>query len=212
MRFSRLVLNLRSCGQRLGSRFVRALAATTLAATLCSAACGEGEPLKVEGEAPADHAILKHVRGGAFFVAKDLKQQYDSLLARVRNLQAAVAADQISGADALAELHELEPKLEALRKEIDAKKVLVSPVKVRTQTEKSEFDLGPERLLVITADRVRVVGWDKPHVKCFLEKSVFGGSDTTDNEEFKAIRLVHRHALAPDLVGKTNADYAADED
>jgi hypothetical protein len=179
---------------------------------LCNPARGEGEPLKVEGEAPPEHALLKHVRGGAFFVAKDLKQRYDALLARVRSLQAAVAADQISGADALAELHELEPKLDALRKEIEAKKVLVSPVNVHTQREESAFDLGAERLLVITADRVRVVGWDKPQVKCLLEKSVLDAGDKPDNDEFKAIRVVHRHGPAPNLVGKTDAEYAANEE
>jgi hypothetical protein len=179
---------------------------------LCGAARGETEPLKAEGEAPADHVVLKHVRGGAFFVARDLKQQYDGLLARVRSLQAAVADDQISGAEALGQLHELEPKLDALRKEIEAKKVLVSPVAVHTQKEESTFDLGPEQLLVITSDRLRVVGWDKPQVKCVLEKSVFSVDGKADDDEFKAIRVVHRHQVAADLVGKTDAEYDADEE
>lgn len=194
-----------------GLQFAPLLAAAALAAALCGAARGEGEPLKAEGEAPADHVVLKSVPGGALFVAKDLKQQFDGLLARVRSLQAAVAGDQISGAEALAELRELEPKLDALRKEIEAKKVLVSPVEVQTQTEESTFDLGPEQLLVITADRVRVVGWDKPQVKCVLEKSVFSVDGKAVDEELKAIRVVHHRRVAADLVGKTDAESDAEE-
>jgi hypothetical protein len=168
--------------------------------------------MKVEGEAPPDHALLKHVRGGAFFVAKDLKERYDALVARVRALESAVAADQIKGAEALRELRELEPQLNELRKEIEAKKVLVSPVKVQTQTEEFAFDFGPERLLIITADQVRVVGWDKPQVKCMLKKSILATGDQPEDEEFKALRVVHRHGAAPELVGKTDAENTAKEE
>src|SRR5689334_3921709 len=38
----------------------------------------------VHGQAPPDQAVLGYVRGGAFFVAKDLKHKYDELLARPR--------------------------------------------------------------------------------------------------------------------------------
>ncbi len=170
-----------------GLQLAQLLGAVVLAAICSVASRADDEPTKVEGEAPPDHAVLKHVRGGAFFVAKDLKERYDALLARVRGLEAAVAADQIKGADALHELRELEPKLNELRKEIEAKKVLVSPVQVQTQTEEVAFDLGPERLLVITADRVRVVGWDKPQVKCLLKKSILATGDQPENEEFNAL-------------------------
>lgn len=212
MHFSRLNRRENLQGARTCSRFAPLLSIIVLSAMLCGAARGEGERLKAEGEAPADHVVLKHVRGGAFFVAKDLKQQYDALLARVRGLQAAVDGDRISGAEALGQLRELEPKLDALRKEIDAKKVLVSPVAVHTQTEESTFELGTERLLLITADRLRVVGWDKPQVKCLLEKSVFSVDGKANDDEFKAMRVVHRRQVASDLVGKTSAEYDAEEE
>ena len=211
MHFSRLNGQGNSKGAPTYSRFVPLLAPVVLSAMLCGAARSEAEPLKAEGEAPADHVVLKHVRGGAFFVAKDLKQQYDALLGRVRGLQAAIAGDQISGAEANAQLRELEPKLDALRKEIEAKKVLVSPVAVQTQTEESTFDLGSERLLVITADRVRVVGWDKPQVKFVLEKSVVSVDGKAVDDEFKAIRVVHDCRVAADLVGKTDAESDVEE-
>lgn len=201
-----------SLGRGNRSRFGHAVAAVALAATLGSIAHAADEPLRAEGDAPPEHDVLAHVRGGAFFVAKDLKQQYDALLAQVRSLQADVAAERISGADALDELTQLEQKLDALRKEIDSKKVLVSPINVQTQSDEFSFDLGPERLLVITADRVRVVGWDKPQVKCSLKKSVLGVGDKPDADEFKALRVVHRHGLAPNLVGKTAAENAAEEE
>jgi len=201
-----------SRGRRPWSRFLRTVGAIALVIIVGGMEGAADEPLRVDGKAPPDHALLKHVRNGAFFVAKELKERYDELLTRVRGLQAAVAADQIGGAEALAQLRELEPRLDALRTEIEASKVLVAPVKVQTQTEEIAFNLGPERRLVVTADRVRVVGWDEPQVKCVLEKIVLGAGDEPENDEFNAMRVVHRHGLAVELVGKTAAEYAAEEE
>ena len=201
-----------SFNRGVGRQLAQALGAFMLAAICSVASQADGEPIKVEGEAPPDHAVLKHVRGGAYFVAKDLKERYDALLARVRGLEAAVAADQIKGSDALSELRELEPKLNELRKEIEAKKVLVSPVKIQTRNDEFAFDLGPERLLVITADRVRVVGWDKPQVKCLLKKSILATGAQPENEEFNALRVVHRRSTAPEFVGRTDAENTAEEE
>ena len=140
----------------------------------------------VHGQAPPDQAILSHVRGGAFFVPKDLKHKYDALLARVRRIKADIAAGHIAGDAALKQLKQLEPEIESLRQEMQAKKVLVAPAKVQRQTEEMSFDLGPAKLLIVTADRLRVIGWDEPKVKCVLEKTLLGASDQPQTEEFKA--------------------------
>ncbi|HEY2148046.1 MAG TPA: hypothetical protein VGH32_08925 [Pirellulales bacterium] len=156
----------------------------------------------VKGEAPPDYAVLAHARGGAFFVPKDLMERHDQLLARVARIKADLAAGKIKADAALSELKEIDPLLDGVRKELQEKKVLVSPVKVQKQTEELLFDFGPERMLIVTADHLRVVGWDGPKVKCVLEKSLFATSDKPEMEEFKALRLTHGLGPAPELVGK----------
>jgi hypothetical protein len=165
----------------------------------------------VHGEAPPEYSVLSHTRGGAFFVPKDLLEKHDQLLARVGRLKADIAAGRIKGEAALAELKTVEPQLDALRKDLQAKKVLVSPVKVQKQTEELLFDLGTERMLIITADHLRVVGWDGPKVKCVLEKTLLAASDKPEPNEFKALKLTHRLGQAPELVGKTAEVVAAEE-
>jgi hypothetical protein len=140
-----------------------------------------------------------------------LKQRYEQLLARVERLKADVAAGNVAGDEALRQLGELEPQLAELRDEIEARKVLVSPMKVQKQTEELLFDLGPERRLVITADALRVVGWDGPQVKCVLEKSVLAAGDELEEAEFGGIKLVHRHGVATAIVGRTTEEVAAEE-
>jgi hypothetical protein len=165
----------------------------------------------VHGQAPPDQAVLSHVRGGAFFVPKDLKQKYDDLLARVRRLKADIAEGKVAGQSALDQLKQLEPQIESLRNELQAKKTLVSPVKLQKQTEELTFDLGPTRMLIVTADNLRVVGWDEPKVKCVLDKTLLATSDKLETEEFKGLRLTHRLGQAPDLVGKTDEAVADEE-
>jgi hypothetical protein len=165
----------------------------------------------VHGQAPPDQAVLSYVRGGAFFVPKDVKHNYDDLLARVRRLKAEIAEGKVAGQSALDQLKQLEPQIESLRKEMQAKKVLVSPVKLQRQTEELTFDLGPSRMLIVTADNLRIIGWDEPKVKCVLEKTLLATSDKPEAEEFKALRLTHRTGQAYDLVGKTDEAVADEE-
>jgi hypothetical protein len=169
------------------------------------------DALTLEAEAPPNHAVLRHVRGGAFFVAKDLKQKYDELLARVERLKVDVAAGRVAGEAALRDLAELEPQLDKLRDDIEAGKVLVSPLQVQQQTEEALFTLGPEQRLVITADNLHVVGWDGPQVKCVLEKTLLSVGHAPEVAEFASLKLVHRHGEASDLVGRPAEEVAAEE-
>jgi len=166
---------------------------------------------RVEGQAPPGQEVLKNTRGGAFLVDASLKQQYDRLLSRVRTLQADLDAERIGGAEALSELKDLQAKLKRLRDEIEQKKVLVLPGKLHKQSETTTFDLGPQRLLFIAADNLRVEGWDGPQVKCVLERTVIAPDGAPVDEQLRGIKLVHRHGLAPNVVGKTPAERDADE-
>lgn len=168
------------------------------------------DPPKLEAQAPSGQVVLKRTQGGAYFVAKDLKAKYDQLLSRLGQLKSDLSGGRLPADDVLRELKELKPRLEELRKEIEARKVLVSPVKGQKQTEELSFNLGPEQRLIITADQIHVVGWDGPQVKCVLEKMLLTAGDQPETEEFKAIRLVHRHARS-ELVGQSVEERAADE-
>ena len=165
----------------------------------------------MEAQAPPGQVVLKRTQGGYYFVAKDLKEKYDQLLNRLGQLKADLSGGRLPADDVLRELKELEPRLEELRKEIEARKVLVSPVKVQKQTEEISFNLGPEQRLIITADQVRVMAWDGPQVKCVLDKMLLSANDKPETEEFKAITVVHRHARASELVGQSDEERAAEE-
>ncbi len=169
------------------------------------------DPPKLEAQAPSGQVVLKRTQGGAYFVAKDLKEKYDQLLNRLGQLKSDLSGGRLKADNALSELKQLEPQLEELRNEIEARKVLVSPVKEQKQTEELVFNLGPEQRLIITADQIHVVGWDGPQVKCVLEKSLLSAGDRPETEEFKAIMLVHRHARASELVGQSVEERAAQE-
>jgi hypothetical protein len=186
----------------------RTLLACVLVAAIGSALHAQGA---LTAEAPAGHDVLRGTYGGAYFIARDLKAKYDELLARVDRLKADLAAGNVAADEALRQLEELEPQLAQLRDDIEARKVLVSPVKMQQQTEEFTFDLGPQRQLIVTADAVRIVGWDGPQVKCVLEKIVMATGDEPEAAEFAAMKIIHKHGLATDLVGRTDEEVAADE-
>ena len=185
---------------------------TSLSLTMFLAA----SPLAAQGRlefkkaAPPQQEVLEHTRGGAYFLEKNLKQKYDGLLGRVARLKVELAAGRISAAAAQVELKGLTSQLDELRKEVDAKKTLVS-VSFQMQTEEFSFDPGSAKLLVITADDVQVVGWDQPRVKCILEKTILGTGEKSETEEFKPLRLKHQCGQAPNLVGKNAAEWEAEE-
>jgi len=172
--------------------------------------------VKVKG--PEGQASLGYGFGGVFFVDKTLKDEYDRLLSRMQSIKHDLDNDRIIGTKSLTELKEelkdLQTKLDRLHEEIEKKKTLVSMGEVHKQTETLTFDFGRERLLVVTAKKIRLEGWDGPQVKCVLEKQVIvpdKKKSTTDDEQFRSIRLVHKCGVAPRIVGKSSAEREADE-
>lgn len=169
------------------------------------------EPLRLECMAPPNHVAVRNARGGAYFVPRELKQKYDELLANIAALRAKQRSDSIDAVKAGDQLHVLRATLDERRKEIDAKMVLVTGARLHTQTEEFSFELGDDKLLVITADDVRVRPSNDIQVKCVLEKTVLGIDDQSEMGEFDAIRVVHRQGTAPELVGRTLAESLEDE-
>jgi hypothetical protein len=163
-----------------------------------------------KAQAPANQAILRSGLGGTYFVAKPLKQRYDGLVKEVRVLEAAINKGTIDENDALAEIRNLQDELAKTREALEKQKVFVPAAKVHTRTETTTFELGKERLLLIVAGKVRVVGWDGPQVKCVLEKTVLGVGDQSVDDQIKAIKVVHQHRRAPEKVGNTREQWEAD--
>lgn len=199
---------IRNSKQLLSNLLVWGIVMTATAGTLAEA---QNERLEVEAEAPPQHEIVRKTLGGAWFVGADLKNQYDDLLDQVRLLRADVESRKVTGQDAVKQLQDLAKQLEELRAEIERKKVLVSPIKLQKQTTETEFGLGPHRLVIITADRVKIRSWDGDTLKCVLEKTVVVEGDDPATEELAAIRVEHERRVPADLVGQTDAEYEAAE-
>jgi hypothetical protein len=162
-------------------------------------------------QAPPKSAVLKHAQGGVYYVAKDLKDRRDQLIQQMRLLKNQVDQVGISGDEALKQLAGLKRDLEVLQKVLDSKKVFVSPYKVNTQIDTTTFDLGSEKLVVITADHLKVEGWDGPGIKCVLEKTVLTVGDESAEPHLKALKVIHRLGHTPEIVGRTEAENEADE-
>jgi len=169
-------------------------------------------PPIAKAKGPENHTLLKRTIDGGYFIARPLKDEYDRLVERLRLLKSEIDNGRTTGAAALKELQEMQFMLDALRAEIEAKKVLVPVAHSQTETEAVTFDLGPERCLLITAEDVRVVGWDQPGVKCELEKIVLSAEDKPAAAELQAIKLVHRHGRDTEKVGRTWEERKADEE
>lgn len=161
-------------------------------------------------EAPPGTDVLETTFEGTWFVSRELKQQFDGLIERVRGLEERVRGGELPAWEARAELEELRSQLADVRKLLDAEKVLVNPFTIHDQVEEGTFELGPERLLVVTGDRLRVIGWDEPHVKYELRRIVLSAGESAD-EDLQGILLEHNQGLAPELVGETAEQRQAGE-
>lgn len=164
------------------------------------------EPTK----APANHALLSNTVNGWYFVPMEFKQQYDATLARLETLQGDVESGRLTAKKAQTELQELKQRLEMLRKEIDAKRVVVTGASIQTQTETLEFPLGAEKRLAITTNHVHLIGWDGPNVKVELKKIVLAPDETSVTGQLKAIKIVHEHGRAK-FAGRTPAEIEKEE-
>ena len=192
-------------------RNIRALSLYLAAASAFAQLTLAADNPEAKGTAPAGQIVLQHTRGGAIFVAEPLKREYDALLARVQSLQSDLDHERISGPDAQSQLKDLKSQLDVLRQKIDTTKTEVTAVKVHKQSQEITFELGADRLLVITADNIRVKGWDGPGVKCVLEKTVMTADENPVDDQMKAIKVVHQLSIAPELVGRTAAERDAEE-
>ena len=158
--------------------------------------------------APTGTDVFESSFEGTWFVDRKLKKRYDGLLTDVQSLEQRLRKGDISADEARRSISKLRKSLATVRAEIDKQKQLVSPFKIATQKTEGEIELGDERLLVVTADRIKVVGWDKPYVKYAMVKKVLSTGKPVD-KHLAEIKIIHELKVAPELVGKTDTEMKA---
>jgi hypothetical protein len=151
--------------------------------------------------APADYVIVERDRVGAYFVARPLKEKYDALLKRLAALKHDIAEARIDSARARAEADAIGADLAKLRAEIDRAKLYIPGGPVHSATATESFPLATDALLLVDAADLDIRGWDRPEVKCVVEKTVLGAGDKQVAEDLAGIVLVHRRASGKELFG-----------
>lgn len=174
----------------------------------CPGQVDENEP--ATAIAPAGFGILEHVSTGVFYADKNMLARYNELVDRVKRLRKRIATGDTSTKVAQQELQDLRDQLTVLRELIDDNKVLVEPYKSYSKTEEIDFPLSESGMIVITADNVRIKGWDGPGIRCVMEKTVLS-SEEPDESEFAGISVKHALRVADDWVGQTDEARMAGE-
>ncbi len=158
--------------------------------------------------APAGADVFETSFEGTWFVERELKKSYDALIAEVQTLEQRVRKGDISADDARESIATLRESLASVRAKIDKEKTLVSAFEIVRQEVEGRIDLGPEKLLVVTADRIKVVGWAESYAKYVVVKKVLSTGTPVD-EHLAGIKIIHEHTMSPELVGKTDAEIKA---
>ncbi len=161
-------------------------------------------------KAPPNHAVLSNTLNGWYFVPKESKEMYDETLRRLESLQTNVDSGRMKANEAKAALTELTSQLTVLRASLESSRIHVAGAEIHEQTETTEFEMGPEKRLAITANHVRIVGWEGKKIKVELKKMVLSSDDKPVEDHLKAIRIVHQHGPVK-FAGQSDAKWEAKE-
>lgn len=181
------------------TRFFAIVGATLWAVVLVAA----DELPKAQGTVPDGYVSIGSAVGGQYVVSQPLKNKYDQLRSRARVLKDQIANREIGEEEARGQLQQLQRELADTLKEIEDTKQVVTAAKIHTKKETTRFKPGPERCLLIRADKVRIVGWKEAEVECVLDKVVLSVGGEGVDEDLQGIKVAHRHGIASDDVGQT---------
>ncbi len=151
--------------------------------------------------APGDAAIFAQDRAGAYFIARPLKEKYDSLQRRVASLRTDIREAKIDSAKAHSQIAELQRELKTLLGQIDAAKLYIPGAKIQTRIETSTIPIGDDDLLLIDCENIDIQGWDGPGIECALEKTVLDEDGSKFDADFAGIKLVTRKATGNEFFG-----------
>jgi hypothetical protein len=160
--------------------------------------------------APLNTEVFETSFEGAWFVDKQLKTKYEAAKTRLEELENEIRSGKLERENGEIAISDARLELQNVRQEIDEQKTLVSAFDIKTKTVEQKIESGPERLLIVTADKIKIVGWHEPHAKLVLVKKVLSSGEAVD-DHLAGIEVTHEHRIAPELVGKTAEEYAADK-
>src|SRR5207253_194241 len=106
--------------------------------------------------APADYVIFDTDKAGAYFVAKPLKDKYDTLRQRAAALRTDISEARIDAADARSQVDSLQKELDTLLKKIDEAKLYIPGASVHTRTESTRVPIGKDDYLFIHCSDVEI--------------------------------------------------------
>jgi hypothetical protein len=151
--------------------------------------------------APGDAAIFAKDRAGAYFIARPLKEKYDSLQKRVAALRAEIREARIDSARAHSQIAGLQAELKDLLQQIDATKLYIPGAKIATRIETTTIPIADNDLLLIDCENVEIQGWNGPGIECVLEKTVLDEDGTKFDADFAGIKLIARKATGNEFFG-----------
>jgi hypothetical protein len=154
------------------------------------------EPAAKRPRAPADYQVLSSDRAGAYFVARPLKEKYDKLLSQLAGLRREISEARIKPDEARRQLDRLGSELEALRRQIDRAKLYIPGATVHKGSSSETIKITDQDLFLIDASNVEIRGWDRPEIRCTLEKTVL-------SEDGKGVRTAGPRATSSSASTRT---------
>ena len=151
--------------------------------------------------APGDAAIFAQDRAGAYFIARPLKEKYDSLQKRVAALRTDIREAKIDSARAHSQIAALQAELKDLLLQIDATKLYIPGAKIQTRIETTTIPIALDDLLLCDCESIEIEGWNGPGIECVLEKTVLDEDGTKFDADFAGIKLVARKATGNEFFG-----------
>ena len=193
-------------------RSFTAIALVLIAApsTLVAIAARADELPRAKASMPENFVEVRRGLGGAYYVDAGIKKRYDDLFAQVQALQADVQQARISETDAQGRIAGLRKEIQAAVHEIREKEIFVTPATVHKKRQSQTFTLGAAGVLLVKAQQVQIIGWDKPHVEAVVEKVVLSTGDEPVAADLHAIKLVHRETTGAEALGRPSRKQRSD--
>lgn len=190
------------------TNFSAILCITVFLASSCDLALAEEKEIGI-ATAPLNSEAFESSFEGTWFVDTALKKKHDSAVALVERLNKEINGGEREKVEGTIALKKAELALKEVRRSIEESKTRVSAFDIKTETIEKDIELGPERLMIVTADRIKIVGWHEPHARIVFVKKVLSVEAPVE-DHLAALEVTHEHSVASELVGQTAAEDAAE--